>query len=357
MTSQQTTGNLSGNNSDVWNGMYDSRRGEMVSTLDVDVGKLKDLVDNNVASYATDSAAFFNGTGNTDYNPGNQYNGIVYVEFPSLPGNTTRTNPVVSGNTTYPGDKIIDSVDGFGLTVLNGTSSLYGNVTGVPNPDYTNATYSTIGTAGRTAGFTLATNNVVYVKGSYNADGNLSTPEPDSSGNVSYDSSMPDGAIKNPNNPDPACCIAADSVTILSYNGSSTGWVNRKSASMSGNNAAPEEFNAALLTGIVPSLKYNSSTYSGGSHNFPRFLENWTNDGATFRYRGSMVSLFESEIGNQAWSQSNYSAPIREWGFYNQFKNGVYPPGTPGARSYYRVNFGYYSNITQFNAAKAAAGL
>jgi hypothetical protein len=106
--------------------------------------------------------------------------------------------------------------------------------------------------------------------------------------------------------------------------------------------------NTAILGGIVPSQKYTSTEESGGSHNFPRFLENWGS--VVFRYRGSMVCLYESEIANQTWSTSYYSPPNREWGFYNQFAKGIYPPGTPSSRSYYRVNFSYMTQA-QYNTA------
>jgi hypothetical protein len=79
-------------------------------------------------------------------------------------------------------------------------------------------------------------------------------------------------------------------------------------------------------------------------------LENWS--GIPFRYRGSMVCLYESEIGTAPFSSITgyYSPPNREWGFYSQFAKGIYPPGTPSSRSYYRVNFSYITN-TAYNSA------
>jgi hypothetical protein len=328
-----------GNTSDVWGGMYDQRRNMLVSTLNLDVGKLKNIVDNNAAGYSANSGAFFNGSGNTDFDPASQYNGVVYVEFPELPGNASRLNSVTANGTTYPGDAVLDSVDGTGLVLFNGTSN--STSTGVPNPNYAN---TTLGQIGRVNGFTVATNNCVYIQGNYNADGNMSTPLADNSTNLNYDSTMPDV----PSNPDPACCIAGDSVTALSGN-----WVPRHSGQSYSSNliATPTEVNTAILGGIVPSEKYSATEESGGSHNFPRFLENW--GGVVFRYRGSMVCLYESEIANQTWSTNYYSPPNREWGFYNQFAKGIYPPGTPSSRSYYRVNFSYISGA----AYTAATGL
>ena len=334
------SGSYSGNTSDVWNGMFDQRRNQLISTLDVDVGKLKLLVDNNTAGYASNSSAFFNGTGNLAFDPTKQYNGVVYVEFPELPGNASRLNSVAAGNQTYPGDAILDSIDGAGLVLTNATSTAAS--TGVPNPNYAN---TTIGQAGRVNGFTVATNNCVYIVGNYNADGNMSTPATDTTANQQTNDTMPDV----PAHPDPACCIAGDSVTALSG-----AWLNRVSGTSYTNlNATPTEVNTAILGGIVPSLKSTSTQESGGSHNFPRFLEDWSG-GVVFRYRGSMVCLYESELGNDPWSTNYYAPPNREWGFYNQFARGIYPPGTPNARSFYRVNFSY---LTSSQYTTATAGL
>jgi len=328
-----------GNGTDIWGGMYDGRRATTISTVTLDVGKLKSLVDDNVAGQAANAAAVFtNGTAQS-YVPSQLYNGVVYVEFPQEPGVASRLNSVTSGNTTYPGDQITDSMPNAGLVLTDAKST--GATTGVPNPNYNNPAIA--GQAGRQQGFTVATNNCMYVDGNYNADGNLATPLADTAGNQQYNSTMPD----NPASPDPSCCVAADSVTALSGS-----WVSRNSHSASPNGATATEFNAAILGGIVPSNP-STGSMSGGSHNFPRFLENW--GGIDFRYRGSMVNLFASELGNQPYGTgSYYSPPNREWGFYNQFAQGIYPPGTPNSRTYYRTGF---SLLTQAQYNTATAGL
>ena len=50
------------------------------------------------------------------------------------------------------------------------------------------------------------------------------------------------------------------------------------------------------------------------------------------------------EIATQGTNTSYYSPPIRNWGFYELFKNGTYPPGTPNVRSFKKINFRF---ITQ----------
>ncbi|HTB64541.1 MAG TPA: hypothetical protein VK737_13235, partial [Opitutales bacterium] len=339
-----TQSSYSGNLNDLWGGVYDNRRLMTVSTLNVDMGALKAVVDNNSSSYASSSPSFFSGSGSAAYNPANQYNGVVYVEFPSQAGNTSRLNPVSANGTSYPGDAIIDSVDQMGLGIINADSN--STSTGVPNPNYTT---SSIGQAGRVNGFTLGTNNCVYLYGNYNADGNLNTPESDTSGNMAYNETMPDNAAS----PDPSCLIAADSVTFLSGS-----WLNRSSKTAEPNvsSTGSVEVDTAVIQGIVPSEDSSANQLSGGVINYPRFLENWTTNNTTVRYRGSMVCLFKSEVASQAWQSAGifYSAPTREWGYYNQFKNGIYPPGTPSSRTYFRVNFSY---ITQAQYNTATAGL
>jgi hypothetical protein len=336
---------FAGNVSDIWGGMYDARRGVTLSTLNLNVSALKNYVDNNASNFTSNTSAFFNGTGNLAFSANNSYNGVVYVEFPELPGNTSRlpsaSNNVTVGNNVYPADNVLTSIGGnlggmnCGLVLYGGQSSnvtANSTTTGVPNPNYAN---TALGTLGRTSGFTVGTNNCLYIDGSYNADGNLSTPMANTSGNVSYNSTMPDSG--NINNPDPNCCVAADSVTILSKS------FNFRQSATEDNVASANsvEINTAILAGICPATKYTSIQQSGGNHNFPRFLENWGTNSAVFRMRGSMVCLYESEIADQPWTNNVYSAPTRQWGFYQDFANGFYPPGTPNSRSYYRVNFSY----------------
>ena len=77
--------------------------------------------------------------------------------------------------------------------------------------------------------------------------------------------------------------------------------------------------------------------YGGGLENFPRFLENW--GGVTFRYVGSLVSLFESAQSTGIWNNNinpgfpngaYYGAPTRDWSFDIRFRDPrLLPPGTP----------------------------
>ena len=100
--------------------------------------------------------------------------------------------------------------------------------------------------------------------------------------------------------------------------------------------ASNTEISSALLTGLVPSNKDGNGENSGGLHNFPRMLEDWTSD--TMAIRGSMVAMFESRIATEPWSPRIYWPPTRLWGFNQLFSEGTFPPLTPKVMNYRRVS-------------------
>lgn len=266
----------------VSSGLRDKRRGKAVDLVELDVGKLRNLVHNN------DETEW---GGASEHKPENWWNGVVYVEFPD-------------GASVTRNDNVQPGVDGWGLKLKNAQQ--------IPNPSFAHSE-SIYGTS-------FATNNVLYLEGHFNADGSQSTgsaTEPDSASVID----------------EPPAAIAADAINILSAN-----WDDAESGKdLNDRQAYFTEISAALLTGLVPSGKNGSSTYSGGVENFPRFLEKWNGQ---FRLRGSIVSLFESEIATEPWGSSGvYRAPNRDWGFNSNFAQGYYPPGTPNTRTYRRIDF------------------
>jgi len=232
------------------------------------------------------------------------------VEMPTDPASIPsdihyqpRPDRIVTSQRNSPRDSDVE----LGLILTNASE--------IPDPSYNQA-------SGRDAGFTLATNTPVYIKGHYNADG-----DEDTGSNIEAD---------DPSDPNPPAAIVADAIMPLS---SGFGFLSteRTEAAVSGFT----EFNAAIIQGLRPTNKDGDGEMSGGNHNFPRFLESWKNDGSKveFRYRGSMVALFESEIATQGTDTSYYDPPKRNWGFYELFQDGVYPPGTPNVRSFKKLNF------------------
>lgn len=283
----------------VVSGIGDMRQQRLLNTVEVDVGKLRALVESNDES---------NWGGNANQKPENWWNGVVYVQAPQ------------QADPNRP-DNVVPARNNWGVKLHNGSN--------IPNP--------TFGHTRDTYGMTLATNAPLYVQGHFNADGNSSTGS-----SINPDSE----SVLN----EPPAALAADAVNFLS-----TAWEDERSFQNLGRRNASSftEVSAAILTGLVPSGKTGSNSYSGGVENFPRFLESWSSD--TFRYRGSMVALFESEVATDPWGGTGgiYNAPNRDWGFHKKFAEGYYPPGTPNTRSYRRVDFRDMTEA-QYNAALAA---
>lgn len=289
--------NGDGDHSDIVSGMRDQRIYAAGSSerakadldlIEINMGALARLVEDTTGT----ENPFFN------YDFPVRYNGVVYVEFPTDTAHTPKSE-----------DSIVRSVTNMGLFLTEGGGATPA-LQRVPDPTYNK-------TAVREEGLTLATNNCLYVRGHFNADGDMSTGS----------SSLIDDAA----DPDPPVALAADSISILSNL-----WRLEKSVK-SRPDSDDTEFSAAIVCGLYPTNKSGKNVSSGGSHNFPRFLENW--GGETFRYRGSLVALFESEIQNQRWSTSYYSPPRRDWGFNQRFAEGAYPPGTPNVRSFKKTDF------------------
>ncbi len=274
---------FSKSNGTVNSGLYDKRQGKGINLIEVDVSKLKDLVHANSAE---------DWGGDSEDAPEEWWKtGVVYVKFPQQNTESDRpdnVNPAKSGN--------------WGVKLVEGST--------IPNPEFAQQR-GVFGTS-------IATNQVMYVEGNYNADGNLGTGSattPDNSSNFNAD------------NGEAPAALAADAITFLSVN-----WDDASSdKGMSNRVAGSTEVSAAILTGLVPSGESGSNSYSGGVENFPRFLENW--GGKDFVMRGSMVAMFESEIATAKWGSGGvYSPPRRKWGFHTNY-NETPPPG-PKIRTY-----------------------
>lgn len=276
-------------------GLHDKRQAQDVNLIEVDVSKLNDLVQPNESS---------DWGGENAQSPESWWNGVVYVEFPTQQASSTRD------------DNVNPAITGWGLKLVNGDT--------IPNPSFAHDD--------DTYGMTVATNQMMYVQGNYNSDGDRSTGSPTDPDNSS------DFAKENEEAP---AALVADSLTFLSEN-----WDDANSnKSMSNRVATDTEVSAAILTGLVPSGETGSSRYSGGVENFPRFLENW--GGKSLRIRGSMVALFESEVGTRGWGYGDvYSPPKRDWGFQSKFAEGYLPPGTPNTRRYRGVDFELVNQAT-----------
>lgn len=262
-------------------GIWDARRKEAVNLVKVDISKLKQVIDNH--NSLTSSKRFAEDPVANDLTQG-WWNGSVYVQWPTASKNTRNAD----GSAAPAQDGVQPAVDKWGLYIQNGSS--------LPEK-----------------GLTISTNNVVYLKGNYNADGN-----PKSAGQVN--------AATDPEAGEVPAAIIADSVYLLS-----NAWNDANSRDYSLRKAANvTEYATAIITGNSP-MGRNTATgvasESGGLHNFMRFLENW--DGKQMIYRGSLVCLFDAEVSDDKFGQSNvYQPPKRIFGYNKLFEKNV-PPGIP----------------------------
>ena len=191
-------------------------------------------------------------------------------------------------------------------------------------------------------GFTVASENPVYIQGDYNT-GAVDTFWSGGSNNANHS----------------AASVVADSVTLLSninvWPNPTSGWQDVNSLN-----------NPTNLGGRVPNDTYYRLAISGGKnipfpqpgwagvskdfgtdggmHNFLRLLENW---GGTIYYNGSLVSMYYSEYNTGTFKCCTvvYSAPNRNFYFDTLFLNpNNLPPGTPMFQDI--VNLSYHQNFT-----------
>jgi hypothetical protein len=256
---------------------------------------------------ATLDISLLENNSNTNWSSWKQgFNGIVYIydnsatTHPLNPDGTVNTSVNLNANGTTNSNAVKR-----GIRLLNGKT--------IPS-----------------GGLTVASNNPVYIQGDFNTGGTGATVPSNNLSNLNAD-----GTYVNPANP-PApqvsgytrapTSILADAVTILSNS-----WSDGKSGTVP--NASPTTVNTAIIAGTVPTARVGGDgSYSGGAENFPRFLENWTND--TLTYYGSMVELYKSQQSTGEWGKANvYVPPTREWLFDTNFKFNP-PPGSIMVYSY-----------------------
>ena len=223
-------------------------------------------------------------------------------------------------------------------------------------------------------GFTVASENPVYIQGNYNtncptAGGVGCTPF-----NATYDTTW-----NNPANPEAnhsAASVIADAVTLLSNHWQDWGCL----SGGAGCNNAIYTTSGSLVSPLLPNgeggtnlgagqtsrvayttyyrtaiaggktIAFNNVAGSpdayfgsdGGVHNFLRQMEDWENGGANSNtqqglyYKGSMVSLYWNAYATGTWKCCNliYTPPSRQYVFDPLFTSPQnLPPGTPMFRN------------------------
>jgi hypothetical protein len=180
-----------------------------------------------------------------------------------------------------------------------------------------------------TGGFTVASENPVYIQGDYNS----------SSADPSWGSSTTEPAHA-------AAAVIADTVTLLSnqWQDAGVGGSTTKLGSLlyptdatKYRPAVSTYYRVAIAAGktiTFPHPSFDMTAYfgtDGGLHNFLRFLENWNGD--TLNYKGSLVSLYYSTYNTGTFKCCNYvvyQPPTRNYKFDTLFAQPQnLPPGTP----------------------------
>lgn len=190
-----------------------------------------------------------------------------------------------------------------------------------------------------TRGFTLASENGVYVLGNYNATGAAAPP---AFANTPFNQYFPlNGPTHIP------ASVVGDAVTVLSNNwndGASFRTAAVAPWGLGGRTATETTIRFAMIAGdTVTSQRtlphqggsinggvYTDARGNGGVHNFKRFLENWS--GVRLNYSGSLINLYNSRNNNGTYKccVNVYGAPNRNWVFDSTFLNpDRIPPGTP----------------------------
>ena len=294
---------------EVEGGWYDRRQRQKLDILSLDIGKLKNLIDDG---HSWDVS----GTGLPDYNPNHDWNGIVYVEFPThTDSGGASDNIVLADVEPSSADNNQATTPGIALALIDGGT--------LPQSTFNSQ-----------KGLTVATNAAMYIVGHYNSDNDATAAD---SANKTDTLEVPAG-------------IVADSVTLLSGN-----WpTNRAKSDENLVNSIPSnrpakdtEWAFGLISGYSPADPTTSGgdkNWGGGVQNLPRFLERWRRESggsgkAVATIRGSLVSLFESEVQTKPYNLSGsnsfgkwFRAPARNWGFSDLFSNNQMPPGTPSVR-------------------------
>jgi hypothetical protein len=209
-------------------------------------------------------------------------------------------------------------------------------------------------------GFTVASEEPVYVYGDYNTGAN--------------DPFWPSGA--NPTTPHSAAAIIADAVTLLSNPPSGAtlptanlGWTDHQSflypgqavqsGSFPGRQGNTSYYRVAIAAG--KSVPFPQTAFSvaagwqdfgtdGGMHNFLRYLEDRSDNGngATVNYVGSMINMYYSQYATGIFKCCNsvYAPPgTRNYFFDTQFLNpNNLPPGTPSFQDV--VSLSFHQNFT-----------
>jgi Tfp pilus assembly protein PilX len=185
-----------------------------------------------------------------------------------------------------------------------------------------------VATTPNKGGFTVASENPVYIQGDYNSD----------STDTTWNATPTDKAGMA------AAAVIADAVTVLSNNWDDrvslmgnipVGGANNSVTDPGARVATNTWYRVAIAGGknmIFPQPIWGAQDMGtdGGVHNFLRYLENW--GGRNLNYKGSLVSLYYATYNTGVYKccTAVYSPPTRNYFFDSDFALPAgLPPGTP----------------------------
>jgi len=145
--------------------------------------------------------------------------------------------------------------------------------------------------------------------------------------------------------------IMSDSLTVLSPAWTDSQGFQTYSEGTAASEAADTTINAAIVTGNVPSTGTGGTAFSGGVHNLPRLLEDWTTKGNNLWLNTSILCLWSSDMAtnqfrnpagfNPSPVNPYYNPPTRHFSFNLNYLNAAQvPPGIPVALVPIRFDWG-----------------
>ncbi len=189
-----------------------------------------------------------------------------------------------------------------------------------------------------TGGVSIVTERPLYVLGDYNTS--VWRPAALMSDAVTFLSNPPNVRMR-------------DSSGLAGRCNGNSGWCDVSQQVMAQRTSRGSTVHAAILAGHSPTpcdyarAGCGGGVYGGGLENFPRFLENWS--GVTFRYTGSLVSLYTNRLSTGLWGNitnvgygaaAYYTPPTRAWSFDVNFRFPErLPPGTPSVGTVLQTAF------------------
>ncbi|HVI08829.1 MAG TPA: hypothetical protein VND65_11100 [Candidatus Binatia bacterium] len=249
-----------------------------------------------------------------------------------------------------------------------------GNLPTMPPGNATNNCSQTAANPTGCGGFTVGSENPVYIQGNYNSNCPTSTSVGCTPGNATYDLTWNSTSAAEPNHS--AASIIADAVTMISNNwqdaGISTAYLTSShqingslenpislvgegesvgAATPPNRLAITSYYRVAVAGGKTIAFTNTSQTpefgfgTDGGVHNFLRYMEDWygfssslggNNQQQQFYYKGSLVSLYWDQYATGTYKCCNlvYTPPNRQYTFDPLFATPQnLPPGTPMFRN------------------------